>query len=110
LKITQDKKKIYANKNKMARKFKKREHVLLKVNPKKSSLKLGSYTKLASIFFGPFGIWDRIGLISYMLALSNSMNVHNVFHDPFMKKYVHDPDHVIAWNLIQLEPEGYFQV
>jgi hypothetical protein len=74
--------------------------VLLKVNPKKSSLKLGSCTKLATRFYGPFEILDKIGPVAYMLALPTSMNVHNVFHVSLLKKYVHDPNHVIDWNLI----------
>jgi hypothetical protein len=45
-----------------------------------------------------------------MLALSTSMNVHNVFHVSLLKKYVHDPNHVIDWHLIQVETEGDFQV
>ena len=28
----------------------------------------------------------------------------------FWKKYVHDATHVIDWNVIQVEPKGYFQV
>jgi hypothetical protein len=55
------------------------EHVLLKVNPRKRYLNLGSCTKLASIFCGPFEILDKIGPIAYMLAFHASMNVHNVF-------------------------------
>jgi hypothetical protein len=86
------------------------EHVLLKVNPKKSSLKLGSCTKLAARFCGLFEILDRIGPVAYIIALPTSMNVHNVFHVSLLKKYVHDPNHVIDWNLIQVEPEGDFQV
>ena len=27
-----------------------------------------------------------------------------------MKKYFHDATHVIEWNVIQVEPEGYFQL
>ena len=27
-----------------------------------------------------------------------------------MKKYIHDPTHMIDWNLVQVEPEGKFQV
>jgi hypothetical protein len=38
------------------------------------------------------------------------MNVHNVFHVSLLKKYVHDPNHVIDWNLIWVELEGDFQV
>ena len=38
------------------------------------------------------------------------MNVQNVFHVCLLKKYVHDPNNVINWNLIQVELEGDFQV
>jgi hypothetical protein len=68
LKAAQDRQKVYADKNRKSREFKVGEHVLLKVNPKKSSLKLGSCTKLAARFCGPFEILDRIGPVAYMLA------------------------------------------
>jgi hypothetical protein len=74
--------------------------VLLKLKPKKSSLELGICTKLEAIFCGPFEILDRIGSVAYMLSLSVSMNVHNAFHVSLIKKYVHDPNHAIDWNLI----------
>jgi hypothetical protein len=108
LKATQDRKKSYADKSRTTREFKVGEHVFLKVKPKKISLKLGSCTKLATRFCGPFEILDRIGPVAYMLALPTSMNVHNVFHVSLLKKYVHDPNHVIDWTLIQVEPEGDF--
>jgi len=84
--------------------------VILKVKPKKSSLKLGSCTKLITRFCGPFEILDKIRPIAYMLALPYSMNFHNVFHVSSLKKYVHDANHVIDWNLIQVEPERDFHV
>jgi hypothetical protein len=80
----------------------------LKVNPKKISLKLGSCTKTTTRFYGPFEILDIIGLVVYMLAAPASMNVHNVFHISLLKKYVHDPNHVIDWHLIQVEMEEDF--
>jgi hypothetical protein len=45
-----------------------------------------------------------------MLALPTSMHIHNVFHVSLLKKYVPDTNHVIDWNVIQVEPEGEFQV
>jgi hypothetical protein len=86
------------------------EHVLLKVKPKKSSLKLDSCTKMVAKFYGLFEILDIIGLVAYMLAFPTSMNVYNVFHVSLLKKYVHDPNHVIDWHLIQVEIAGDFQV
>ena len=61
LKVAQDRQKNYADKNGTTREFKVGEHVLLKVNPKKSSLKLGSCTKLVAKLCGPFEILDRLG-------------------------------------------------
>ena len=42
LKVAQDRKKIYANKNRTHRDFKVGDHVFLKVKANKSSLKLGN--------------------------------------------------------------------
>jgi hypothetical protein len=110
LKAAQDRQEVYADKNRIAREFKVGEHVLLKVKPKKISLKLGICTNMEAIFYGPFEILDRIGPIACMLTLHASMNVHNVFHVSLLKKYVHDPNHVIDLHMIQVEMEGYFQV
>ena len=37
------------------------------------------------------------------------MRAHNIFHVSFLKKYVHDSNHIVDWNVIQVEPEGVFQ-
>ena len=86
------------------------DHVFLKVKANRSSLKLGSCTKLAARFCGPFEILERIGPVAYMLALPASMIVHNVFHVSLLKKYIHDANHVIDWNVFQVEQEGVLQV
>jgi hypothetical protein len=85
LKEAQNRHKSYVYKNKTTREFKVGEHVLLKVKPKKSSLKLGDCTKLVAKLSGPFEILDRIGSDAYMLIFLASMNVHNVFHVSFLK-------------------------
>jgi hypothetical protein len=86
------------------------DHVFLKVKSNRSSLKLGNYTKLVAKFCGPFEILERIGPVEYMLALPASMTVHNVFHASLLKKYIHDDNHVIDWNVIQVEQEGVLEV
>jgi hypothetical protein len=100
LKDAQDRQKIYADKCINHKDFKVGDHVFLKVKANKSSLKLGSCSKLAAIFCGPFEILEMIGPIAYMLALPASMTVHNVFHVSFIKKYIPDANHVIDWNVI----------
>jgi hypothetical protein len=110
LKATQDRQKICADKNRTHREFKVGEHVCLKVKSNRSSLKLGNCSKLAAQFCGPFEILERIGPIAYMLALIASMIVHNVFHISLLKKYIPDANHVIDWNVIQVEQEGVLRV
>jgi hypothetical protein len=110
LKATQGKKKSYTDSNITHREFKEGDHVFLKVKTNRSSLKLGSCTKLETRFCGPFEILDRIVLVAYILALPASMIVHNVFHVSLLKRYILDVIHVIDWNVIQVEPEGVLQV
>ena len=110
MKIAQDRHKSYANKNRNFREFQVGEHVFLKVRAKKSSLRLGNCKKLAARLCGPFEVLSRIGLVAYELALPPSIKVHNVFHVSLLKKYVHDPNHLVDWRMIQVEPEGGFQV
>jgi hypothetical protein len=107
LKATQERQKSYADKSRTHREFKVGNHVFLKVKANRSSLKLGNCAKLAARFCGPFEILERIGLVAYMLALPASMIVHNVLH---VKKYIPDANHVIDWNVIQVEQEGVLQV
>jgi hypothetical protein len=100
LKAAQDKQKRYADKNRNHREFKVGDHVFMKVKANRSSLKLGSCAKLAARFCGPFEILERIGPVAYMIALLAYMSVHNVLHVSFLKKYIHDYNHIIDWNVI----------
>ena len=100
LKATQDRQKSYADKGRNHRQFKVGDHVFLKVKANRSSLKLGNYSKLVARYCGPFEILERIGPVSYMIALLASMSIHNVFHVSLLKKYIPDSNHVIDWNVI----------
>ena len=53
---------------------------------------------------------EIIGTIAYRLALLVSTRAHNFFHVSFLKKYIHNPNHVINWDVIQVEPEGEFSI
>jgi hypothetical protein len=110
LRASQDKKKIYADKGITHREFKVGDHVFLKLKANISSLKLGNCSKLAARFCGPFEILERIRPIAYMIALPASMSIHNVLHVSLLKKYIPDANHVIDWNVIQVEQENTFQV
>ena len=94
----------------MDREFSVGDHVYLRVRARKSSLKLGSGAKLSPRYCWSFEVLERIGLVAYRLAFPASTRAHNVFHVSLLKKYVHDSNHVINWDLIQVEPEGEFQI
>ena len=94
----------------MNREFSVGDHVYLRVRAKKSSLKLGICAKLSPRYCGTFEVIERIGNVAYRLALISSTRAHNVFHVSFLKKYVHYPNNVINWDVIQVEPEGEFQI
>jgi hypothetical protein len=51
-----------------------------------------------------------IGHVSYMLSFVASLCIHNFFHVLMLKRYVPDTNHIIDWNVIQVDPEGGFQV
>ena len=84
----------------MNREFSIGDHVYLKVKAKKSSLNLGSCADLSPRYCGSFEVLERIGPVAYRLAFPASTRAHNVFHASFLKICVHDPNHVINWDVI----------
>jgi hypothetical protein len=45
-----------------------------------------------------------------MVGFPASMSIHNIFHVSLLKKYIPDGNHVIDWNVIQVEQGVIFQV
>jgi hypothetical protein len=100
LKEAQNRQKSYADQKRRHLEFQVGDHVYLKVKARKSSLKLGNCAKLAPRFCGHLEILAQIGPIAYKLALPANLRIHNVFHVSLLKKYIHDPTHMIDWNLV----------
>jgi hypothetical protein len=65
---------------------------------------------LVARYCGPFGISENIRPIAYMLPLPASMSVHNVIHVSLLNKYVNETNHIIDWNVIQVEHRWDFWV
>ena len=67
---------------------------------RKISLKLGHFSKISPRYHGLFEVLERIGKVAYRLSFPTSTRAHNFFHVSLLKKYVHDPNHVIDWDVI----------
>ncbi|XP_040995997.1 uncharacterized protein LOC121242164 [Juglans microcarpa x Juglans regia] len=53
-----------------------------------------------------FEVGDKIGLVAYRVALPPAFSrVHNVFHVSMLRKYIHDPTHVIDHEPLQIQED-----
>ena len=98
LPMAQSWQKSYADVRRRPLEFEVRDHVFLKVMPKRGVGRFGKRGKLSPRFIGPFVILERIGTVAYRLALPPIMSgVHEVFHVSMLWMYTPDPAHVVDW-------------
>ena len=59
--------------------------------------------KLTPCYISPYQISDRVGNVSYRVALPpNLLNLHDVFHVSQLQKYISDPSHMIHMDDVQV--------
>jgi len=104
LKEPQDREKQYDDLKMRHQEFKIGEDVYLKFKARRSYLKLGNCYKLVPRFVVPFEILTLIRPMTYQLKLPTNLKVHNGFHISLLKSYIHDTNHIINWNMVQVEP------
>ena len=86
------------------------DHAFLKVMPKRGVVRFGKRGKLSSRCIGPFEVLERIGTITYQLALPPRMSdVHELFHVSMLQKDTPDPAHVVDWGQIEVDTDGTFE-
>ena len=110
MKAAQSRQKSYANNRRRALQFAVNDKVFLKVSPTKGIQRFGVKGKLSPKFIGPFDVLRRIGEVAYELALPPSLaKVHNVFHVSQLRKYIHDPSHILAHEPLQIDEHLAFE-
>ena len=86
--------------------FRTGDHVFLKISPTKGVIRFGTRGKLSPRYIGPFEILDRVGDVSYQLALPPSLEgIHNVFHISQLREYVKDESHILDYSEVELQPD-----
>nr|GFB94383.1 putative nucleotidyltransferase, ribonuclease H [Tanacetum cinerariifolium] len=106
LKEARTRQKSYADKHRRSLKFQSSDHVFLKVSPVRGVRHFDIKGKLSPRFIGPFEILDRVGEVSYRLALPPQLShVHNVFHVSLLSGYKYHPLHVISYPLDQIRTD-----
>ena len=106
----QSRQKRYAGVQRRPLGFEVRDHVFLKVIPKRGVVRFGRREKLSPRFIRPFEILERMGTVAYRLALPPSMSgVHEVFHISILRKYTPDPAHVVDWGQFEIYTDGTFE-
>ncbi len=62
-------------------------------------------------FIGPFKVTERVGPVTYHLALAPHLHkVHNVFHVFVLRNYIADQSHNLQWKELQVLDEGIISV
>jgi hypothetical protein len=106
LKVAQSRQKSYADVRRRPLEFQVGDHVFLKVSPTRGVMRFGMKGKLSPRFIGPFEILERIGAVSYRIALSPALTgTHDVFHISMLRKYVADPSHILEATPVQIEKD-----
>ena len=80
------------------------------MNPTRGVVRLGKRGKLSPRFIRLFEILERMGAVTYWLALPPSMSgVHEVLHVSMLRGYTPDPAHVVDWGQIEVDTDGTFE-
>jgi hypothetical protein len=65
----------------------------------------GKKGKLSPCYVGPFPILNVVGPVAYRVKLLASLaGIHNVSHVSQLRKCVHDPQHVISYEPLDIQP------
>ena len=106
----QSRQKSYADLKRRDIEFVVGDKVFVRVSPSKGVFRFGKRRKLNPRYVGPFEILERIGKLTYRLALPPSAHpVHNVFHVSLLRKYVLDESHILSYDDIEIQSNATYE-
>ena len=77
---------------------------------KRGVIRFGKRGKLSSKYIRPFEVLERVGPVTYRLALPPSLSsVHEVFHFSMLRNYTQDPTHIVDWGELVVDADGTFE-
>ena len=79
------------------------DKIFLKVSSWRKILRFGQKGKLSPRFIGPYEILERIGHVTYRLALPLELaKLHDVFHVSMLRRYRSDELHILPMKEIHV--------
>ena len=104
MKTAQSRQKSYYDNRRKDLEFEAGDHVFIKVTPWTGVGRAIKSKKLTPRFIGPFQILKRVGPLAYQVALPPTLsNLHDVFHVSQLRKYIHDPSHIVKLDDVQVK-------
>nr|GEX23525.1 putative reverse transcriptase domain-containing protein [Tanacetum cinerariifolium] len=106
LKEARSRQKNYADRHRRSLGFNPGDCMFLKVSLCRGVRRFRIKGKLSPRSIGPFEILDRVGEVSYRLALPPQLShVHNAFHVSLLRGYKYHPHHVVSYSLDQIRED-----
>ena len=95
LKAASDRQKSYADLKRKDIEYEVGDKVFLKVSPWRKVLRFRKKGKLSLRFIGPYEVLERIGPVTYRMALPLELaKLHDVFPVSMLRKYRSDGSHI----------------
>ena len=106
LKAASDRQKSYADLKRRDIAYEVGDKVFLKVSPWRKILRFGKKGKLSPRFIGSYEVFERIGPVTYCLALPPELTkLHNMFHVSMLRRYLSDESHMLPMQDVQVQAD-----